>query len=300
MERRTVLAAIGAFAVGAGGGLTAQPARALAAEGDRPAPVLSWEHVGGFLVLGHESLRPARLVAYADGLMIADARRALRLRRGDLDALRWYTAGILRDPANLRRRPGAPVLADVPATRLAVRPPRGRGYVAHLEALDETRADDAYPHALYVLADRLAANRRRVLAAGSAYRPDAVRLVAADGGPGTGPIRAWPAGIPVPTMGSDALVGVADLRGSVARAVVRAVPLSDHGQWATYRTGDGRVLQAAWRRLLPHERSSARPWPIRCPGRSPRRHGQRRIPTGTPRPVPRPRRWIAAPRRWAR
>jgi hypothetical protein len=262
MDRRTFLAATGALALGTGGGLVRPGPGFAAASAESPvsAPVLGWEWVAGFLPPGHEVLRPARLVAYADGRVIADAQHQLRLRRCDLDALRWYTAGILRDPANLRRRPGAPVVADAPITRFAARPPRGRGYVAHVDAIEESRAANVYPHALYVLLDRLAATRRRVLTAGSWYQPDAVRMVAVVvGGPASAVVASWPAGIPVPAIGSDGFVGVKDLRGTRARAVARAVPLTGDGQWSTYRTADGRVLQAAWRRLLPHERSSARP-----------------------------------------
>jgi len=125
-----------------------------------------------------------------------------------------------------------------------------------VEALEATRFAHVYPRPLYGLLDRLAAVRRRVLAVGAGYRPDAVRLVAVvTGDPGSGPVTGsgpvpgWPAGVPVPPIAGDEIVGVADLRGSGARAVVRAVP----PDWSTFRTADGRHLQAAWRRLLPHE-----------------------------------------------
>jgi hypothetical protein len=221
-----------------------------------PAPVVDWEWVGGFVTPAWTALRPAQLVAYADGRGIADAERQLRLDRADLGALRAHLATVLADPANLRRRPGAPIIMDAPDTVFAVRTDTGRVYRAQVAALGESRTGRAYPHPLYALLDHLEAVRRRVRATGADYRPAAVRLVvAAVAPPGPSGVRPWPSGVPVPTLDPNLGIGVQNLRGDAARAVAHAIPRGRpaSGPWAPYRTTDGRLLSAAWRYLLPHE-----------------------------------------------
>jgi hypothetical protein len=217
-------------------------------------PLLQWEWVGGFLMPGYAALRPARLVAYRDGRTVADADRTLRLNDQDLRALRRHMVTVLRAPANTRRRPGAPMIADVPENRFTV---KGRGrmvYTAQVDALREPGPDDAYPRPLYELVDHLTTVQRRVLTTGVPHRPNAVRLLTVpDVEPPPAGTAAWPARIPVPPITGDALYGLLDLRGAAAHEVVRTIPRDDTSQWPAYRTGEGHGVRAAWRYLLPHE-----------------------------------------------
>lgn len=252
MDRRSFLVSAGTVMAGAtifGAGPAAADESGNAT---RTGPVVDWEWVGGFVTPGVTALRAPRLVAYPDGLTITDADHQSRLGREDLSDLRRHMATVLADPASTRRRPGAPIIADAPATRFAVRAAHGTLYTADVEALDEYRPGHAYPRRLYRLADHLGAVHRRVRSTGVAYQPAAVRLVAvADSGSAPSTATAWPQGVPVPAISQDALVGQLALRGPVARAVIRTIPRRD--PWPAYRTGDGRLLRAAWRFLLPHE-----------------------------------------------
>jgi hypothetical protein len=159
---------------------------------------------------------------------------------------------VLADPASTHRRPGAPIIADAPATRFAVRATHGTLFTAEVEALGEYRPDHAYPQRLYRLSDHLSAVHRRVLSTGATYRPAAVRLVAVvDSASAPSTAAEWPQGIPVPRISQSAFVGQVALRGPVARTVIRKIPRRN--PWPAYRSSDGRLLRAAWRFLLPHE-----------------------------------------------
>ncbi|GAA0728608.1 hypothetical protein GCM10010199_41920 [Dactylosporangium roseum] len=267
MNRRSLLVAAGAIglttAVGGTGVALAEPESSIetaleSMAGHRPQPVLLWELTGGFVPAGWNALRPARLAAYDDGVLIADATRRLRVSPGTLRSLRNHTTTVLRDPANARRRPGAPVVADVPWTVFTARTP-GRRYSLRFEGLEETRQDRAYPTPVYSLLDHVTRLRDRTTEVGSAWRPDAVRMIAVmldpaqpTGGTGTQPVP-WPAGVPVPHPGKDEFVALLDLRGRQARALVRAVPHPDPAQWPVFRAPDGMRMQVNWRFLLPHE-----------------------------------------------
>jgi hypothetical protein len=253
VDRRTFIGGTGAVVVGlvTSGAVVARaeagPARY------RPVPVVEWALVGGFVAPAFVVLRPARLVAYPDGVAIADADRTLRLSRAELDVVRRHAANVLGNPANLRRRRGAPIIADAPATLFRASAPDGRRYRAQVEALEESRADRAYPRPLYGLLDRLTGVHGRVVTSGQPYRPDAVLLVVVGADPDPGTVPAWPDGVPVPALDGPLPYGLARLRGAVARRLVNAIPQGDPWQWPAFRTPDGRVLRAAWRRLLPHE-----------------------------------------------
>ena len=216
------------------------------------APVVEWELVGGFVGPGFASLRAPRLVAYPDGLAIADAARRLRLDRATLSELRRHMATVLADPASTRRRPDVPVIADAPAARFVVRAANRRVYTAAVDGLDESREQHAYPERLYRLSDHLSRVHRQVTSHGAPFAPAAVRLVAVVDttvpSPSAGP---WPRGIPLPVIAPDAFFGQVDLRGAAARTVKRSIP--HRNLWPEYRIGDGRLLRVAWRLLLPHE-----------------------------------------------
>jgi hypothetical protein len=215
------------------------------------SPVVSWELSGGFMGPGFASLRPATLVIYPDGRAIADASRLLRLSDPELAKLVRKSVAVLRNPANGRRRPGAPVIADVPDTRFQARDGLHR-YAIQAQGLPETRASHAYPQPLYGLLDRLTPVRDKALSSGTAYRGDGVRLVvvSATGTTGASP---WPTGVPVPATSPDRVDAVRDLTGKPAHIVARVIPHRNTWDWQIYRTPDGRVLRAAWRYLLPHE-----------------------------------------------
>jgi hypothetical protein len=249
MNRREFLR-IGALATA---GIVAEPATAHGS-GCRTNPVVSWEWVGGFLLPGVAALRPARLVAYRDGRTVADADRLTRLGSHDLQALRRHMLTVLRDPANTRRRPGAPILADAPETLFMVKAGGGTVYTAQVDALRESPPDDAYPRPLYQLVDHLTTVQHRVLTIGAPYRPNAVRLLTVpDAEPPPTTTPAWPARIPTPPIPAGALYGQLDLRGATAREVARTIPRNDTWQWPSFRTSEGHAVRAAWRYLLPHE-----------------------------------------------
>ncbi|MER7002034.1 hypothetical protein ABT297_03175 [Dactylosporangium sp. NPDC000555] len=256
MNRRTLLVAAGAVGVTTAlGGAAAAIAAVDPEAGRRPQPMLTWELTGGFVPAGWTLLRAPRLVAYDDGVLIADAAKRLRIGAGDLRSLRNHATTVLRDPANARRRPGAPILADVPSTVLTART-NGRRFRLSFEGLEETRRDRAYPPPAYSLLDHLTQLRDRVNRSGAPWRPDAVRLVASlvePARPTTGPVANWPAGVPVPRFRKDEFVTRMDLRDRPARALIKAIPNPDRAQWPVLRLPDGRRAQVSWRFLLPHE-----------------------------------------------
>lgn len=264
MNRRSLLLGAGAVGLTAavGGAAIAVAAPQDTEAGRHPQPLLTWELIGGFVPAGWNALRPARLAAYDDGTVIADATRRLQIGQGTLRSLRTHATAVLRDPANTRRRPGAPMVADLPSTVFTVRG-NGRRFRAQFEGLEETRSDNTYPPASYSLLDHLAQLRDRTLRLGTPYRPDAVRLIAVRLEPvrppqPTGPdprpdVLPWPTGVPVPHLDKDEFVAQLDLRGRQARALIRAVPRPDQGQWPVLRTEDGKQYQVNWRYLLIHE-----------------------------------------------
>ncbi|MDG6104240.1 hypothetical protein Daura_11630 [Dactylosporangium aurantiacum] len=256
MNRRSLLLGAGAVGLTAavGGAAIAVAAPEDTEAGRRSQPLLTWELTGGFVPAGWNALRAPRLVAYDDGTLVADAARRVKVGQGTLRSLRNHATAVLRDPANTRRRPGAPMIADVPSTVFTVRG-NGRRFRAQFEGLEETRADRAYPAAAYSLLDHLSQLRDRTLRTGSPFHPDAVRLVAVLLDPAQRPtvVAPWPAGVPVPQLDRDEFVAQLDLRGRQARALLRAVPHPDPAQWPVLATADGRRFQVNHRFLLPHE-----------------------------------------------
>jgi hypothetical protein len=247
MDRRSLLRT-GALVAAASSGL----AGATRADAAGPAPLVEWDLTGGFVGPGFDLLRPPVLVIYPGGLAIADAARRLRLDRPEQEYAAGHALTVLRNPANGHRRPGAPVIADVPATVFQARGATGHRYSIRADGLAESRGSHAYPAPLYSLLDHLSSLRDRILKSGQQYRGSGVRLVAVPAPGATGAVR-WPTGVPVPTLPDTGVSGYRDLGGTAARAVLDSMPRRDPWQWAVYRLPDGRLLRATWRYLLPHE-----------------------------------------------
>jgi hypothetical protein len=251
VDRRAFLGRAALIVAVAGTGALVAP-RAEAAPGAHLiAPAVSWELSGGFIGPGFASLRPATLVIYPDGRAIADASVLMRLSPAEVTALTKKAVTVLRNRANGHRRPGAPVVADVPDTRFEARD-GSHTYALQAQGLQETRDSHAYPQPVYGLLDRLTKVRDKALHAGLPYHGPGVRLVVVSATGTTGG-TAWPAGVPVPTTSPDRVDSVLDLTGAAARTAARVIPHRNAWDWQIYRTRDGRILRAAWRYLLPHE-----------------------------------------------
>jgi len=248
MDRRAFL--LGAVGVGVGAAVGASGV-ADAATGGRA--VFRWEVFGGFVSPWWAATRAPRLAVYRDGTAIAEASRRIRLAPGALVLLERHAVRVLSDPANSHRRDGVPVIADAPSTRFDARDWNGRHYTAIVEALEEYRDQHAYPKPMYELLDHATRLHDYIVAQGRAYRPDAVRLIVLEVDQTDGPVGPWPSGVPVPRIDPNNRVGRRDLHGLVARKAVRGIGPRPAGDWPTLKTRDGRLLQTAWRYLLPDE-----------------------------------------------
>ena len=251
MDRRSLLRMAGALAVAGDLAVRSSPAGAASRPG---LPVFSWELVGGFVAPIVMMLSAPRLVVYADHTAIADATRRLRLNGAMLAEVRLRAIEVLADPANLRRRPGVPVIADAPATRFeALAMHGGRRYRAAVDALAEYRDQHAYPQPLYDLLDLVTELRTRILATGRPFRPAAVRVVVVRVDQANDPVGDWPSGVRVPALDAASGMGREDLRGRTARRWTYAVQPTVAWSGPILRIADGTLLQVAWRYLLPHE-----------------------------------------------
>jgi len=231
------------------GGTAVLPGAADAAD---KRPVFRWERSGGFVAPGTDRLAAPRLAVYRGGLAVADATRSAWLPDRVVAEIRHRAVDVLSHPANLARRPGAPVIVDAPQTRFtAAGSANGRRYTGVVDALEEYRAHHAYPKPLYDLLDDAAARRQRVLDTGKLFRPAAVRLVVVrlDAPPPGGEPQPWPAGVAVPPIDPDGRAGQGNVYGDAAGRVVAGMPAT----WQIYRTARGQVLEGAWRYLLPDE-----------------------------------------------
>jgi hypothetical protein len=255
MDRRGFLTAATAVAGGvvlSGEAAVAAPDDEAATTPRRRGPALLWEEEGGFVPAGYLAVRPPKLAVYGDGLVVADAARHVRLRPGRVDDLVDVAVDVLSNRANGVKRPGTPVVADVPTTRFTAR--RFRTWSIAAEALEVLREHRAYPRPLYDLLDRCTALRDQALRAGRPFAPAAVRLVVVRvAQPPATPVQPWPDGVPLLVPGPNAVSREVDLYGRAARAAVRAIPRRDAWTFTTFRTRDGRFVAAAWRHLLPHE-----------------------------------------------
>jgi hypothetical protein len=222
------------------------------------APVVSWTLTGGFTMAGVLALRPPRLVVYGDGETIADAAYRARLDDDELRTLVDHLVTALGSPDITKRRSAAPVIADAPTTVLKVW--NGSTMLSvSAEGLDELRDTAGYPTALYDARDRLASVYKDVTVTAQPYLANRVRVVteqAPADATGAGALQ-WPAEVTLPTQGDPTAADVhrADLDGQAARDAVRLLKrdLDQRGAWPTYRTVDGKLVQASWRYLLPDE-----------------------------------------------
>lgn len=249
MDRRGFL---GVAAAVTGGVVAAVPGgAALAAPGGRP--VALWEELGGFVPAGYLQLRAPQLAVYGDGTFVADAAEYRKLRRGSLEDFVDFAWEVLSDPANGKKRPGSPVVADVPSTKFTVRR-GGRSWSISAEGLAVLREQKAFPRPLYDLLDEFTERREQTLSGGRPFAPNAVRLVTVRvSQPPATPVAPWPAGVPALLPAPNQVSRVTDLYGGNARAVVRGIAHKDAWSFTTYKTQDGKYLSAGWRRLLPHE-----------------------------------------------
>jgi hypothetical protein len=213
--------------------------------------VAGLELIGGFLPPGLIALRPPQLVVYRDGVAIADAAYWITLNPQDLSTLIARLLADLQDPA-VSRAKRADTVADAPTTALLVRAGTGTKAVS-VYALDEVREHNVYPAVLYDARDRLATIHDRAVNGGTVYRAERIRLVTRPGDM-SAPTQPWPAGIPIPDRATDA-VATFELSGTVAVAATRQLRQDPQqgGDWPSYRTADGGILQAAWRYLIPGE-----------------------------------------------
>ncbi|GIJ73598.1 hypothetical protein [Virgisporangium ochraceum] len=255
MDRRGFLTAAAVVAGGvalSGEAAAAAPRDEAATTPRRRGPALLWEEEGGFVPAGYLALRPPKLAVYGDGLAVADAARSVRLRQGRLDDLLDFAVDVLSNRANGVKRPGTPVVADVPTTKFTAR--RFRTWSIAAEALEVLREHRAYPRPLYDLLDRCTGLRDQALRSGRPFAPDAVRLVVVRvAQPPATPVRPWPERVPLLVPGPNMVSRTTDLYGRAARAAARDIPHRDAWSFTTFRTRDARFVAAGWRRLLPHE-----------------------------------------------
>jgi hypothetical protein len=273
VDRRTLFAAGGALALTAAtGAVASSPALASAGsassalggapEAGVPAagvaeavrgPMFSWSVSGGFVPPGVGVLVPPPLVVYHGGLAIADANRALDLGgRAERD-LQRHAAEVLRDKRNSTRRPGAPIVADVPADVLEVHDEDNDVFRAGLDGWVMARDQRVFPKPMYELYDHVSALRRKVRRQGEPWRPDAVLLVAVHLDLDPKDAKRWPDEVPLPPVGEDEIYKERKFRHRQARAVKRLIPHTTDGVWSHYRTRAGTFVSANWRYLLPHE-----------------------------------------------
>ncbi|TLP57920.1 hypothetical protein [Microbispora triticiradicis] len=250
MRLRTILlVAVLSLAAACGEATSATTA---APAGDGPAtPVALWGAEGGFVTPTANVLRPPRVVLYGDGLVVADASRQLRLTDaetgGTVAAMERYLTG---QPPTARPSPGAPSVADVPTTVLAVRGKDGKMREVRAEALEQVA--EFYPRELMDAKKLMESLAARAGTEGTAYTAPRVRMVAEGVDSVEGKPARWPAKVPEPDGPADP-VWRKDLDGEAASALARAVPAGlDHGR-PIFKTASGKVFVLSWRYLLPDE-----------------------------------------------
>lgn len=256
MRRRTLLLGTAATmaAAGCSRATGASPSASLAVVPSGPAPVVSWSLTGGYLSAGRLALRPARLVVYATGEVIADAAYRSDLPAADVASLITRLTGDLQNTDVAKRRDSVAVVADAPITVFSVRSAHGT-YAATAASLDELRAKSAYAAAMYDARDRIGSTHQRVVSSGQPYTADRVRLVLEVATSAATEVQPWPTGIDLPQRNRARDVTIVDLDAQPARNAVRQLSrdLDLNGGWSAYLTPEGELLRACWRYLLPHE-----------------------------------------------
>ncbi|MEZ0075362.1 hypothetical protein [Planotetraspora sp. GP83] len=222
---------------------------------DDDQPVALWQMEDGFVTPGWLAIRPPHVVVYADGQVVVDAARQLRLSPSEVgDVVSALDHDLAGQPPTATPHPGAPAVADAPTTMLGVRAGGGKMREVRVPALDEIGG--AYDKPLYDARDRLARLAERVTAEGQDYTADRVRLVGEDATGHTGKVRDWPKDVPVPPQSDpQSPVRTQDLSGQAANAVIRLVPhdRAQPGSWPVFADTSGARLALSWRYLLPHE-----------------------------------------------
>lgn len=221
---------------------------------DGTSPVALWVLEGGAAAPGALALRPAHLVVYPQGPVIADAAYRSDLLADDLASLISDLSETLREPDAAKRKDGISTEAQAPTTVFAVRSPKGT-YSVRAASLEELRAKQAYPEPLYSTRDRIAAVYQTVVSSGQPYSAERVRLVVANSGPSAGEVRDWPAGVAIPTGYDKDGVAVINAQGDHAKEIVRSLTrdLDPNSSWPTYQLSDGTTVLANWRYLLPND-----------------------------------------------
>jgi len=221
-----------------------------------PAQVLASYKVGdGFVSYSWHLMEGPRLVVYSDGRAVADSRRTLTLSSGELSAL---VRDLRRDLAGLgpnESASGGMQVSDAPTTVLKVRNAAGGLHSVSAYALGMM---DGYPKRLAAARDRLDVLAQRVLASGTPYTSDRVRLVVEARDTADGAVRPWPVAVPLPPALADTSSGVrsADLNGAAAAAAAANLPGDDWqapSPWPVLKTADGKLVAVAWRYLNPDE-----------------------------------------------
>jgi hypothetical protein len=219
VDRRTFL---GTVSLAAAGAVFPSPAF------PRASPSLRWTLFNATVSPGFSALRQVPLAVYPDGTAIADTAFTTRLSRSAVRTL-------------VRSFPGVPTS---PVGHLA------GAATNQLDTWDKghhrTRVMDTVPRALTDC-------RKWITTHGTAYAPDAVRLIVVVDDNAPDFVPAWPADVPVPTLRPGTTWTQTDRLGAGAALVARRLPHDAVDDWRTYRMPDGSCLAAAWRRLLPGE-----------------------------------------------
>lgn len=230
MDRRTFLNAALVLVPGA-----------VAAAPVRMQPIVRWSRFNASISPGYAALREVPLVVYADGTAIADTAFTAPLGRSTAAALARATAALLRKPPH----------------------PRGDGPIGgttnqleawvgdhHFSGTVPPPPDDAPPSGALAA---LESHRSWIVAHGTPFAPNTVRLYAVKDPNVSGRVRAWPSNVPVPLMRRGTTWTQTDLTGAPASAVAQGLPHAGPADWRVYRLPDGSTLSATWRRLLPDE-----------------------------------------------
>ncbi|MFC4533696.1 hypothetical protein [Sphaerisporangium dianthi] len=247
--RKILLLALLSLTAACGG---AEPDISATAVDDGPAkPVALWSAEGGFVTATTNVLRPPRAVLYSDGLVIADARRRLKLTDAETSqtvaSMEKYLTG---RPPTAEPKPGAPMVTDVPATVLGVRGKDGKMSLVRVPALEQLK--DYYPGELLAAKKLMEDLATRAAEKGADYVATRVRMVAEGAASAEGKPAPWPAGVPEPSGTVDP-VWRKDLDGAAASALTKAVPAGQEYGRSLFRTGSGALFVISWRYLLPGE-----------------------------------------------
>jgi hypothetical protein len=206
---------------------------------------------GGFVPLGWSLVQAPQVVVYSDGRAVANATRVLTLGSAELNELLGRLRTDLDGFGPTVTPTGKQYVADASTTHVDVLDSDGRTHSVSAYALDLI---PSYPAALVEANTRLRRLADRVTHDGVAYRAARIRLVAEQrGDTPAGQVRAWPAGVPVPSAVNPARAEDLDPAASAAMIAVVPVGLPDGQGWPVLRTSDGTLLGVAWRYLLPDE-----------------------------------------------